>query len=236
MAEQQFTKEEMGVSPSTHVRALSTSTKCVAYIRVSTGKQDCSMEMQEERIKQYFREPAVSAAKIKLDKRPEGSKIAVCIAAGARHIVSLKLDRLFRNAVDALTHVEEWARDGVHFHLVDLGGQSVNTSTPMGMMLLTMLAGFAAFERDLIAERTSAALRHKKADGEVYNHPPYGYSAENGHLVLKGAEQAVIVRMERLRGLGLSYNEIADTLNQDSVPTERGGSWAAQTVLNILSR
>ena len=60
--------------------------KAVAYIRVSTGKQDLSMEAQEERIKLYcqmmglelvevIRERAVSA-KIKLVKRPEGSKVA----------------------------------------------------------------------------------------------------------------------------------------------------------------
>ena len=103
---------------SKHVPALSTAA-AIGYIRVSTGKQDCSMEVPEERIKQYcqlaglqlvelLREPAVSAAKIKLDERPVGSQIAKWIAAGVRHVVALKLDRLSRNAVDALTHVEEW--------------------------------------------------------------------------------------------------------------------------------
>ena len=61
------------------------SNKALAYIRVSTGKQDLSMEAQEEKIRLYcqlngldlvevIRERAVTA-KIKLNKRPEGSRI-----------------------------------------------------------------------------------------------------------------------------------------------------------------
>jgi DNA invertase Pin-like site-specific DNA recombinase len=146
----------------------------------------------------------------------------------------LKLDRLFRNAVDALTHVEAWEEAGISLHLVDMGGQSVNTGSSMGKMLITMLAGFAEFERNMIAERTTAALRHKKARGEVYNHIPFGFVAEDGILLPNAAEQAVITRMQTLRAEGTSYNEIANTLNDDSVPTKQGGTWRSQTVKNIL--
>jgi DNA invertase Pin-like site-specific DNA recombinase len=48
-----------------------------------------------------------------------------------------------------------------------MGGQSVNKASSMGKMLITILAGFAELERNMIAERTTAALRHKKAHGEV---------------------------------------------------------------------
>jgi DNA invertase Pin-like site-specific DNA recombinase len=219
-------------------------TKAVAYIRVSTGKQDLSLEAQEERVKAYctafglelvdvIRERAVTG-KVKLDKRPEGSRIAKLTAAGVCHIVSLKLDRLFRNAVDALNHTEEWEKAGISLHLVDMGGQSINTGTSIGKMLLTMLAGFAEFERNMIAERTTAALNFKKRSGRVYNHVPYGFLAEDGNLIADAAEQAVIARMRDLRGQGISYNEIANALNADSVATKQGGVWRSQTVKNIL--
>ena len=55
------------------------------------------------------------------------------------------------HAVDALTHVEEWDAAGIALHLVDLGGMSINTGSSMGKMLLTMLSGFAEFERNMIA-------------------------------------------------------------------------------------
>ena len=221
-------------------------TKAVAYIRVSKGTQDLSFEAQEERIRAYcqlaglrlveiIREGAVTG-KPKLNRRPEGSRVAALTAAGVCHIVALKLDRLFRSAVDALSHVEEWEQAGISLHLVDMGGQSVNTGSSMGKMLLTMLAGFAEFERNMIAERTTDALRHKKAHGEVYNHTPYGYIAEDGKFVAEQGEQAVIARMTTLRRLGLSYNQIANSLNSEGIPTKRNGTWGAQTVFNIINR
>jgi DNA invertase Pin-like site-specific DNA recombinase len=219
-------------------------TKAVAYIRVSTGKQDLSLKAQEERVKAYcaaygldllevIREQAVTG-KLKLDKRPEGSRIARLTAAGVCHIVSLKLDRLFRNAVDALSHVEEWEQAGISLHLVDMGGQSINTGSSMGKMMLTMLAGFAEFERNMIAERTTAALNYKKSHGKVYNHAPYGFNAEAGSLIPDATEQAVIARMQALRAEGISYNEIANSLNAGSVATKQGGIWRSQTVKNII--
>ena len=151
--------------------------------------------------------------------------------------MAFKLDRLFRNAVDALSHVEEWDQAGISLHLIDLGGQSINTGSSMGKMLLTMLTGFAEFERNMIAERTTVALRYKKADGEVCNHVPFGYEAKDGQLVPDPPEQALIARMANWRSQGISYNEIANILNGEGVPTKRAGStWGAQTVFNILSR
>ena len=219
-------------------------TKAVAYVRVSTGKQDLSMDAQEERIRLYcklnhldlvevIRERGVTA-KIKLNKRPEGSRLAKLTAAGVCHIVALKLDRLFRNAVDALSHVEEWERAGIALHLVDMGGQSVNTASSMGKMLITMLAGFAEFERNMIAERTTAALAYKKARREVFNHLPFGFNAKDGALAPDPKEQAVIARMATLRKEGTSYNVIANVLNADKVPTKQGGIWRSQTVKNII--
>lgn len=150
---------------STLEPAMSTPQRCTAvgYIRVSTGKQDCSMEVQEERIQQYckadglelveiLREPAVSAANVKLAKRPVGSQVATGTFLShtpARHIVALKLDRLFRNAVDALTHVEEWEKAGIHFHLVDFGGQAVNSSTPNRHDDADYARGFCSFLKGL---------------------------------------------------------------------------------------
>jgi DNA invertase Pin-like site-specific DNA recombinase len=219
--------------------------KAVAYVRVSTGKQDLSLDAQEERIRLYcqtyglelvevIRERAVTG-KLKLNKRPEGQRIAQLTTAGVCHIVALKLDRLFRNAADALNRVEEWEQAGISLHLVDMGGQSINTGSSMGKMMITMLAGFAEFERNMIAERTTAALNYKKARGEVYNHAPYGYRAKDGLLTADATEQAVVARMTALRAARISYNEIANTLNADNVPTKYGSSWHSQTVKNTLA-
>src|ERR1017187_1751358 len=143
--------------------------KAVAYVRVSTAEQareGISLEAQEDRVRAYctmagldlvavLREEGVSAAKV-LASRPAGRELLGLLAAGsARHVVALKLDRLFRDAVDALTITRDWDLARVALHLVDMGGQTINTGSPMGRMFLTMMAGFAELERNLISERTS---------------------------------------------------------------------------------
>lgn len=76
--------------------------------------------------------------------------------------MALKLDRLFRDAEDALHQTKAWDKAGIALHLVDMGGQTLNTATAMGRFFLNMMAGFAELERNLIAERTATALAHKK--------------------------------------------------------------------------
>ena len=66
--------------------------------------------------------------------------------------------------------------------------------------------------------------RNKKARGEVYNHAPYGYRAKDGLLTADATEQAVVARMTALRAARISYNEIANTLNADNVPTKYGSN------------
>jgi len=221
-----------------------TSRKAIGYARCSTDKQDTKLEVQEEKIKLYCQlnglelvailyEPAVSAKK-RLYTRKEGSKITKHIESGVTNIVAMKLDRLFRNAGDALGCVEEWDKAGVALHLVDMGGQSINTASSMGKMMLTMLAGFAEFERATIAERVTTALRHKREHGQVYNHTPYGKTRIEGMLIDATDEQETIAAVRRLRGEGNSYQAIADHLNARGTASKTGSVWYSQTVKRLL--
>ena len=91
-----------------------------------------SLDAQEERLRAYctmrsldvalvIRDEGVSAFK-HLDKRAGGAELLQAIAQGeARHVVALKLDRLFRNAADALALTETWNRADVALHLVRHG-------------------------------------------------------------------------------------------------------------------
>ena len=56
-----------------------------------------------------------------------------------------------------------------------MGGQAIDTSSAMGRMFLTMAAGFAELERNLISERTKTALQHKRKNGHLVGAVPYGY-------------------------------------------------------------
>jgi site-specific DNA recombinase len=220
------------------------TTAAVAYIRVSTDKQEISPEVQLERIKAYCAmkglqlieviSERVSARSKPLSKRPEGSKIQALITSGVSHVVAVKLDRIFRSAADALVTVRAWTDAGIALHLVDMAGISLDTNSSMGTLFLTMLAAFGEFEANVIRERTAAALRYKKAHGKVYNHVPYGFTSDGDLLVPLAGEQAIVGRIQALRANGWPLRRIAEALNSDRVPTKQGGRWFPQTVKDIL--
>lgn len=223
--------------------------KTVCYIRVSTQEQvvhGVSLAAQEERLSAYctmqgleiartFREEGISASKT-LGTRPMGMQMMELVRRKkVAHIVALKLDRLFRNAEDALRQTSAWDAAGVTLHLVDMGGQSLNTSSAMGRMMLTMMAAFAEFERNLISERTSAALQHKKSHLQIYAQIPFGYDRAEDALVPNMPELELVDRMHKWRQAGCTLRGIAERLNAERVPAKNDGRWHASTVRQILA-
>lgn len=216
----------------------------VCYVRVSTEEQvrgGVSLEAQEDRLTAYcnmvglevvavIREEGVSGAK-PLASRPGGERLLQLLAEKkAAHVVALKLDRLFRDAEDALRQTKAWDRSGVALHLVDMGGQTLNTATAMGRFFLNMMAAFAELERNLIAERTATALAHKKAHRRAYAPTPYGFERVGDELLDNPRERAVIAQIFAWERAGWSLRRIAAELNRRGVPTKQGGKWYAATV------
>ena len=224
--------------------------KAIAYTRVSTQEQalqGVSLEAQEARLRAYctlaglelaeiVREEGVSGVK-PLASRPRGARLLEALEAGeASHVVSLKLDRLFRDAVDAMGMSKNWDAAGVSLHLVDMGGQAINTGSAMGRFFLTMMAGFAELERNLISERTSAALQHKIANGEHVGAPALGFQMVEGELTENADETATVARIRELRAEGRTLRDIASQLTAEGWKTKRGGEWHSSTVSYVLKR
>ena len=221
----------------------------MCYIRVSTEEQvveGVSLQAQEERLRAYcllngleieavIADEGISASK-GLDTRPGGQRVLDLLRKGAAtHVVALKLDRLFRNAEDALRNTSAWDRRGVSLHLLDMGGTSLSTGSAVGRMMLTMLAAFAEFERNLISERTSAALAYKRRKREVFNHAPLGYDRVGNNLVPNSREMAVVKLIRDLRQAGGTLRSIVHILNEGQIDTKRGGRWYPSTVRQILA-
>lgn len=190
--------------------------------------------MAELTLVEIIRDEGVSSPKT-LAKRPGGTALLQAVARKqARHVVAVTLDRLFRSVIDGLTTIDAWERAGVAFHLVDHGGQSVNTKSAISRWFLTSMLGFAEFEKAQLRERVTAALRHKKGQRQVYDPTPYGFDREGDHLVPNAAEQAVIRQMRRWRQAGHSLAWIAETLTRRGIPAKRRGRWNAYGVRYIL--
>lgn len=220
----------------------------IVYLRVSTNEQaemGVSLEHQRVKAKAYAElagyeivqviEDAGVSASIPLCKRPGGSDLCEAIRASkVDAIIALKLDRLFRNTLDALSQVDEWDKAGVGVCLIDFGGQTLDTKTPTGKLFLTLMAGMGQFERDITAERTKQSLAHKKANGSVYGHTPLGYDAVDGKLIANDQEMKTVRQIYKWSGEGVSMNKIAKRLNEGEIPTKKGGSWYAVTVQKVL--
>ena len=129
----------------------------IGYTRVSTEeqvKEGVSLDAQDERLRAYataqnidlvdiIREEGVSGT-IPLANRPGGAGLLQMVGKGRKiqHVIALKLDRLFRDASDCLMQTKVWDKAGIGLHLLDMGGQSINTASAMGRMFLTMSAGY----------------------------------------------------------------------------------------------
>lgn len=234
---------------ATRRKARTTGTRAAVYVRVSTERQvveGVSLDDQRERLAAYCKlrrlevvalvtDKGESAFK-PLSKRPGGRKVLSLIARKeVDAVVVLKLDRAFRNAVDALQTVEGWDKSGVAFHIADMDGQSVDTSTATGKMLLTFLAGMAEFERNLTAERTTAALARKARNGDMrVGKPPFGWRYEGSALAEVPAEQATIAAVRELRAKGVSLRSVCAELADLGHVNRAGGSFVPNQVERML--
>jgi len=222
--------------------------RAVGYIRVSSEEQvrhGLSLEAQRESLLAYaklkglelvaiFEDPGVSGGK-PLSERPGGRALLAALKRGeANAVIAVKLDRLFRSSVDALSTLETWQKAGIAIHIVDLGGMPFDSSSAVGKFLLSVLVATAEMEKNLICERTRAVLAFKKANGEAYNHPPYGYKRDGKKLVPDPNEQAVIARILDLRARGYSLRRIATTLSAEGIPSKRNQTWSAEAVRRVL--
>lgn len=225
----------------------------LGYARCSTQEQADSglgVTAQVERIRAYAALKGLHDIDIIIDEGVSGGKSLADRAGGRRlldavrarkagAVIMLKLDRMFRNATDCLATVETWDKAGVGLHVVDLGGNAIDTTSAAGRFMLVVLAGAAEMERNLVRERTKSALAVKRANGKRISRTPYGYDlADDGvTLVDNPAEQAVIADMLAMRDRGLSFEKIAGTLTDRRIPTKRGnGRWNQATVRGLCKR
>ena len=176
-----------------------------------------------------------------LAKREGGQRLfAAMKAKQAEAVVMLKLDRMFRNAGDCLTVTDKWERSGVSLHIVDLGGNAIDTTSAAGRFMLVVLAGAAEMERNLTRERTRSAMAVKRANGQRVGAVPYGFDVGGDGFTLIGnsSEQAVIRNILVMRKGGASFRRIAEELTKQGVPTKQGKSarWTHQAIARIISR
>jgi DNA invertase Pin-like site-specific DNA recombinase len=176
--------------------------KTAIYARVSTHNgQDPEMQLRELREYCQRREWEITREYVDVgisggeEKRPELDKL---LHDGHRRyfdaVVVWRFDRFARSVSHLLKALENFRALGIEF--VSLSEQ-VDTSTPTGKMIFTVLGAVAELERSLIVERVRAGLRNARAKGKKLGRPR------------KVASPIVIARM---RSEGASWRAIGTAL------------------------
>jgi DNA invertase Pin-like site-specific DNA recombinase len=151
--------------------------KVAIYARVSTNGNGQSPEMQTCELREYIERRGWQLAGEYVDvgisgtkeKRPELDRLMT--DAHRRRfdaVIVWKFDRFARSVSHLLRALETFQALGVHF--VSLS-ESLDTSTPAGKMVFTVLGAVAELERSLIVERVKAGLRNAKAKGKRLGRP-----------------------------------------------------------------
>jgi DNA invertase Pin-like site-specific DNA recombinase len=219
--------------------------QAIAYLRVSSerqGRSGLGIEAQREVVAAFAEREGLTLAgemvevetgrgSDALDRRPQ---LAAALSAAKRAkcpVIVAKLDRLSRD----VHFISGLMTQRVPFIVAELG-------TDADPFMLHLYAALAEKERQLISERTKAALAAKKAQGTVLGNRTNLAEASRKGATSTSAAADVFARnvlpvVEQIKAAGAtSLRDIAAALNARGVRTARGGTWRASTVRNLTLR
>jgi DNA invertase Pin-like site-specific DNA recombinase len=220
----------------------------VGYIRVSSEEQAAtgvSLDAQRHRIAAYCTAHGLTLLRVEADagisarrttNRPALQRALGALASGeANGLVAVKLDRLSRTTRDVLDLVARADRGGWALHSLE---ERLDTSTPQGRFVVTLLGALGQLEREQASERTRTAMAELRRQGRrCSGRPPLGYRFDGDRVVEVPAEQTIVRRLRVLKGEGLGAKAIANALNGDGVVNPRTGRpWFHGTVRDIVAR
>lgn len=206
----------------------------IGYLRVSTEEQVVSglgLDAQRAVIEQravtegwrivgWFTDEGVSGTVAPLERPGLASALDAVASGQASRLVASHLSRVGRTAarvldLDALAAAEGWG-----LVMLDL---QIDTSTAAGRFMLGNMASAAEYERNLVSERTRAALAVKRAQGVRLGRP-------------STLPREVVARIVAEREAGSTWQAVADGLMADEVETAHGGvRWYPASVRKVYT-
>ena len=167
----------------------------LGYARVSREDQNLDRQLdalREAGCERVFLDEGVSGARA---SRPGLDELLMYVRPGDTVVIQA-LDRLGRRTSELLRLVEAWKEQGIGIRILNLG---IDTSTPAGQMVLTIMSALAEMEREVLRERTLDGLAAARRRGKHGGRPPALSSAQRREAL-------------RMRKDGRSLNEIAAIL------------------------
>lgn len=195
------------------------------YIRVSSDeqkKEGLSLEAQRKRLMDYCEykgwwvfkhyEDAGKSGK-SIQGRPAFMEMLEHAKQGKfSGILVTKFDRAFRNVKEALTLLDDLRKQKVDFISIT---ENIDTTTPMGKAMFTMISTFAELERGLTGDRNKDIMRNKFMQGIIPGKPPFGYrwNKDKGQIQIDKKKADIVKTIFTLVYGGKSIQETSKELN-----------------------
>jgi DNA invertase Pin-like site-specific DNA recombinase len=153
----------------------------VGYARTSTAEQAAGLAAQERDLRAAGAERLFSEQVSSVAKR---DRLAECLAflRDGDVLVVTKPDRLARSTAELLTIEADLSKRGVGLMVLSMGGERLDTRNPTSKLMLTILAGVATWEREIMLERQREGIAAAKAEGRYKGRPPSIDAAEVARL------------------------------------------------------
>jgi site-specific DNA recombinase len=226
------------------------NTKAVGYVRGSTNEQRITLEAQEAKIRamvtvkdaeivEIISDGGESAASL---DRPGMQRLLQMVDEGlVRYVIIAKLDRMTRSVRDLGDLLETFGEREVSLISVE---ESLDTGSAAGRLVMNVMVSVSQWEREIIGERTAAALQFLKMNNYPSSHPPYGYAAAprtpeekrarvRKRMILNPYEQKVLGMVRIMTEEAETLQAITDALNEAGYTTRSGGKFHITAVWRI---
>ena len=166
----------------------------VGYARTSTTDQKAGLDAQVRDLRAAGAEKVFSEQVSSAGQRRKLTECLAFLREGDMLTVT-KPDRLARSTAELLSIEAGLSKRGIGLVILSMGGEKLDTRKPTSKLILTILAGVATWEREIMLERQREGIAKAKAEGRYKGRPPSIDAAEIKRL---SAELSPTVIAKRL--------------------------------------
>ena len=187
----------------------------IGYARTSTAEQAAGLAAQKRDLKAAGCEKTLAEEASSVGDREQLAKALDFVREGDTLVVT-KVDRLARSTRHLWEIVEKLEARGVGLRVLNLGGETVDTKSATGRLILTIFAGFAQFEREMMLERQREGIAKAKAAGKYRGRKPTARAKAGDVARLKDAGKTPT---EISRALGIGRGSVYRIMAELNGPT-----------------
>lgn len=184
--------------------------KVAVYMRISTKNDRQTIETQRHSLSAYIAQRGLNVVEEYVDEGISGAKdsrpaLNRMMTDARQHkfdgVLVQRFDRFGRSVRHLVTTLEEFHKLGIEFVSMS---EAVDTSTPAGKLVFSVIAAVAEFERNIIAERVKMGMARAKSQGKAVGRPQ--------RIFDRAAARAELARGDSLRTVATRHGVAKDTV------------------------